>query len=126
MIPARHRLASRRTLRLKEIEADPFLLLKTGHCLRETTIVACRRADLRPNVVFEGGQFDTLLALVAVGLGVIVAPQMAVARYKRNGHGCRFIPLDDELAFRKIGVVRLKHRYPTLAQRTLIEHLKNC
>ena len=54
-----------------------------------------------------------------------VAPQMAVACQGQARKGCRFIPLADEHAVRTIGVARLKHRLPTLAQRTLIEHLEN-
>jgi DNA-binding transcriptional LysR family regulator len=63
-------------------------LLKEGHCFGDNTLSACGRARLDPNVVFESGQFTTILAMVAAGTGVSVVPQMAV----ESRLGCRFIP----------------------------------
>jgi len=119
VLPARHRLASLDSLELRQLREEPFLLLKEGHCLRETTIAACQSARLQPNVVFESGQFASILAMVAAGLGVSVVPQMAVERRK----GCRYVRITDKKAFRQLGIVRLKRRFLTLAQRALIDHL---
>src|SRR5437879_12826261 len=77
-LPANHRLSSLPRVHLKQIENDPFLLLKEGHCFRENTLSACGRARLQPNVVFDSGQFTTLLAMVAAGTGVSVVPELAV------------------------------------------------
>jgi LysR family transcriptional regulator, hydrogen peroxide-inducible genes activator len=82
-------------------------LLKEGHCFRDNTLSARRRARLDPNVVFESGQFTTILAMVAAGTGVSVVPQTAV----ESRPGCRFIPLADEGAFRRVGIVQLKHHF---------------
>jgi LysR family transcriptional regulator, hydrogen peroxide-inducible genes activator len=73
-----HRLASQREAYLKQIANDPFLLLKEGHCFRENTLSACGRARVQPNVVFESGQFTTILAMVAAGTGVSIVPEMAI------------------------------------------------
>jgi LysR family hydrogen peroxide-inducible transcriptional activator len=89
VVPESHRLSSHSMVHLKQVERDPFLLLKDGHCFRENTLSACGRARLRPKVVFESGQFTTILAMVSSGTGVSVVPQMAVERRK----GCRFIPI---------------------------------
>ncbi len=51
VLPVNHRLASLPRVHLKQIENDPFLLLKEGHCFRENTLSACGRARLQPNVV---------------------------------------------------------------------------
>ncbi len=107
-------------LALKQVERDPFLLLKDGHCFRENTLSACGRARLRPNVVFESGQFTTILAMVGGGTGVSVVPQMAVERRK----GCRFIPIADEGAYRRVGIVQLKQHFRSRAHTTFLEHLQ--
>jgi len=49
--------------------------------------VCLRTRPPRPNVVFESGQFTTILAMVAAGTGVSVVPHMAV----EPRPGCRFI-----------------------------------
>jgi len=121
VVPENHRLARHKAVHLKQIEKDPFLLLKDGHCFRENTLSACGRARLQPNVVFESGQFTTILAMVAGGTGVSVVPEMAVERRK----GCRFIPIADEGAFRRVGIVQLKQHFRSRAHAALLKHLQH-
>src|SRR5258708_11230484 len=83
---------------LKDLAAEPFLLLKEGHCFRDTAIAACKRAKITPNVVFESGNFATILGMVAAGMGITFVPEMAVE--PRNG--CKFIPIEDEHALRRV------------------------
>jgi LysR family hydrogen peroxide-inducible transcriptional activator len=119
VVPQHHQLASRSRLSLKQIENDPFLLLKEGHCFRENTLAACRRARLHPNVVFESNQFATILAMVATGLGVSVVPEMAV----EPREGCRFIPLADENAYRRVGIVELKQHFRSRVHTAFLKYL---
>jgi len=119
-VPKRHPNASRRHVSLNNIQNEPFLLLKEGHCFRDTAISACRRARFAPNVVFESGQFTTILAMVAAGVGLSVVPEMALQPVK----GCKFLRLDDERAHRKIGVVRLRSHFQTRAERAFVDHLR--
>jgi LysR family hydrogen peroxide-inducible transcriptional activator len=120
VVPAKHHFAMRRTLDLREIKNEPFLLLKEGHCFRENTIMACKRSGVQPNVVFESGQFSSIIAMVSAGIGISVVPAMAV--HKRPG--CRFIRIRSENAKRRVGLVQLKEHFPTRAHRTLAEHLR--
>jgi len=107
-------------VRLKQVENDSFLLLKEGHCFRENTLSACSRAKVQPNVVFESGQFATILAMVAANTGVSVVPEMALE--KRDG--CCFIPIADEGAYRRVGVVQLKQHFRSRSQRAFLRHLQ--
>jgi LysR family transcriptional regulator, hydrogen peroxide-inducible genes activator len=120
VVPSENRLASLPRVSLKQIEDDPFLLLKEGHCFRENTLAACRRARLHPNVVFESGQFATILAMVEAGAGVSVVPEMAI----EPREGCRFIPLADENAYRRVGVLELKRHFRSRVQQAFLEHLR--
>jgi len=120
VVPSNHPLASKKALSLRDIKNDFFLLLKEGHCFRENTISACQRSRLRPNIVFECGQFSSILAMVSAGMGVSLVPEMAVE--KRSG--CCFLPIRDLQAQRKVGVVQLKHHFATRAHRTFVEHLE--
>jgi LysR family transcriptional regulator, hydrogen peroxide-inducible genes activator len=120
VVPAHHRLARKPKVHLKEIEGDPFLLLKEGHCFRENTLSACGRARLQPNVMFESGQFTTILAMVAAGTGVSVVPEMAVEQRR----GCRFVPIADEAAYRRVGIVQLKQRFHSQAHMAFLRYLR--
>jgi LysR family transcriptional regulator, hydrogen peroxide-inducible genes activator len=107
---------------LKDLTAEPFLLLKEGHCFRDTAIAACKRVKMSPNVVFESGHFSTILGMVTAGMGISIVPEMAVE--PRNG--CKFIPIEDERAIRRIGVVRLQSHFRSRPQREFMEHLAAC
>jgi LysR family hydrogen peroxide-inducible transcriptional activator len=120
-MPESHRLASRKTIGLAEIRDEAFLLLKEGHCFRENALAACRRSRIDPNVIFESGHFSTILAMVATDTGVSVVPAMVVSKHS----GCRFVRLSEDGMARRVGLVQLRHRFPTRAQRALIEELRH-
>jgi LysR family transcriptional regulator, hydrogen peroxide-inducible genes activator len=105
-VPKTHRLARLRTLALKDLRADPFLLLRDGHCFRENALAACDRARLHPQIAFESGQFSSLLSMVAAGMGVSIVPEMAIDKKS----ACAYIRLTDNHAARTIGAVRLRGR----------------
>jgi LysR family transcriptional regulator, hydrogen peroxide-inducible genes activator len=120
-LPPRHKLAKSRVLSLKELRAESFLLLRDGHCFRDTAVAACDRARLNPRVIFESGQFSSLLSMVGAGMGVSLVPEMAIERKSR----CKFIPISDEAAARTIGVVVLRGRSQTRAHREFLRHLRS-
>jgi LysR family transcriptional regulator, hydrogen peroxide-inducible genes activator len=121
VVPQNHRLASQAAVYLNQIEDDPFLLLKEGHCFRENVLSACGRARLQPNVVFESGQFTTILAMVASGTGISVVPRMAIEAREN----CRFIPLADDIAYRRLGIVQLKRRFCSRSLQAFLKHLQD-
>jgi LysR family hydrogen peroxide-inducible transcriptional activator len=119
VLPKHHALAKRRAVSLEELQDDPFLLLRDGHCFRETAVAACKRARLNPKIIFESGQFSSILSMVSAGLGVSIVPAMAVEKRP----GCRYVPLRDERAARTIGVVTLNGRSRTRANEAFMTHL---
>jgi LysR family hydrogen peroxide-inducible transcriptional activator len=119
VLPKQHALAKRRVVSLEELQGDPFLLLRDGHCFRETAVAACKRARLNPKIIFESGQFSSILNMVSAGLGVSIVPAMALEKRP----GCRYVPLADERAARTIGVVTLYGRSPTRANEAFLAHL---
>jgi LysR family hydrogen peroxide-inducible transcriptional activator len=119
VLPKEHGMAGRRSIPLGELEGEPFLLLRDGHCFRETAVAACKRARVSPNIVFESGQFSSILSMVSAGLGVSIVPTMALE--KRSG--CCFVPLTDDRASRTIGAITLKGRSLTRVNEAFLAHL---
>ncbi|HZE27120.1 MAG TPA: LysR substrate-binding domain-containing protein [Terriglobales bacterium] len=116
VLPKKHALAQRRTLFLRDLRKEPFLLLRDGHCFRDTVVGACDRARLSPQIIFESGQFSSLLSLVGTGMGVSIVPKMAV----KENSSCRYIRLTDEEATRTIGGVVLRGRSLSRAHRSFL------
>lgn len=119
VLPRRHALAKHRAISLADLQNEPFLLLRDGHCFRETAVAACKRARMNPQVIFESGQFSSILGMVSKGLGVSIVPAMALERRP----GCRFVPLDDERATRTIGAIVLKGRSQTRTSEAFLDHV---
>jgi LysR family hydrogen peroxide-inducible transcriptional activator len=119
-LPPHHKLAKRHTLSLKDLRAQPFLLLRDGHCFRDTAVAACDRARLHPQIVFESGQFSSLLSMVGAGMGVSIVPEMAIDRKS----GCRFVRIDDTAAERTIGAAVLRGRSLSRAHHAFLAHLR--
>ncbi len=118
-LPKNHRLAKRTPLSLRDLRSEPFLLLRDGHCFRDTAVAACDRARLHPQVIFESGQFSSLLSMVGAGMGVSIVPEMAVERKSQ----CRYVHIADEQATRTIGTVVLRGRSLTRAHQAFLSHL---
>lgn len=119
-LPKKHRFAARSSLSLKDLRTEPFLLLRDGHCFRDTAIAACDRAHLHPRIVFESGQFSSLLSMVGAGMGVSLVPEMAADKKT----GCRYVRVADERAARTIGAVVLRGRSLTRAHNSLLSLLR--
>ncbi len=77
---AKHPLAGKKSLTLKQVAEEPFILMKTGHGFRQITLDLFRQVGLEPKVVFESGGIETVQALVASGLGISLVPKM-VAKF---------------------------------------------
>src|SRR6266852_5130864 len=120
VLPKKHKLASRQSLSLKDLRAEPFLLLRDGHCFRDTAVAACDRARLHPQVIFESGQFSSLLSMVGAGMGVSIVPEMAIDKKSP----CRYVHIADEQAARTIGTAVLRGRSLTRAHFAFLEHVQ--
>lgn len=120
ILPKNHPLAKKRTVHLKELRQDPFLLLREDHCFRETAIEVCKQARVVPQIVFESGQFSSILAMVGAGLGISIVPEMAL----EHRPDCCSVLISDERASRTIGVATLKGRFLSRVQRALLAQLQ--
>src|SRR5260370_8501880 len=119
-LPKKHKLNSRPSLSLKDLRAEPFLLLRDGHCFRDTAVAACDRARLHPQIVFESGQFSSLLSMVGAGMGVSIVPEMAI----KDKSQCRYVRIAHEKAVPTIGAVLLPGRSLTRAHNAFLSHLQ--
>lgn len=102
VVPADHRLAGRRRVRLAEAADEAFVMLEPGYGLRRLTEALCRQAGFRPRVAFEGEEAETLRGLVAAGLGVALLPPPILPR-----PGVRELTVTAPPTVREIGVAWL-------------------
>src|SRR6202047_2411736 len=106
---------------LKDLRGESFVMLRDGHCFRNLSIDTCTRARITPNIVFESGQFSSLLGMVAAGVGVSLIPEMAIDR----NVGCRYVRLSDTQATRTIVAAVVRGRSFNRVQRAFVSELRS-
>jgi len=76
VLPEIHPLARKRSLRVKDLQHEPFILFprRMGPLAFDRTIACCERNGFHPRIVQDAHQWPTLVRLVAAGLGVTLAP----------------------------------------------------
>jgi DNA-binding transcriptional LysR family regulator len=91
-LSSRHRLANRRRLSIEALVDEPMIVPERGsrpHS-HDLTIKLFQRAGLRPNLSQSAEEKQTIVQLVAAGLGLAIVPRWA----SRLGvAGVRFVPL---------------------------------
>lgn len=75
-VPASHALASRRSVKLRELAAEDFVSFpeSEGAGFAQALMEACRKAGFAPRVVQQASQMQAVLTLVAGGLGIALVP----------------------------------------------------
>ena len=92
-LPKRHRLAGRTLIALSDLADEPFVLYPStpGPSVMEIFTSACRESGFMPRVVQEARHLQTVVSLVAAGVGVSLVPQAAADGQRRRG--VTFVPL---------------------------------
>jgi LysR family hydrogen peroxide-inducible transcriptional activator len=114
-----HSLAKKPAVDLRELENEPFLLLKEGHCLRDSVLTACTRAKTQFRSIFETNQLESIFQLIKSGFGVTLVPAMAAA----DAADCAFVPLKGGNS-RRIGYLRARRHVVSKPMRELIAWLR--
>jgi LysR family hydrogen peroxide-inducible transcriptional activator len=120
VLPRDHDRAEAKTMSLKDLRGESFVLLRDGHCFRDISVAACSRARVDPRIAFESGQFSSLLGMVAAGVGVSLVPEMAVD----PSADCSFVRISDTQASRTIVAAILRGRSFNRVQQAFLSHLR--
>jgi DNA-binding transcriptional LysR family regulator len=82
LLPKGHRLARRREVDIVELAGDDWVSTYAGggghDYVREVTVAAARRAGFTPRIVAQADEFPATQGYVAAGLGVALAPMLAL------------------------------------------------
>ncbi|QNK67214.1 LysR family transcriptional regulator [Variovorax sp. PAMC26660] len=75
-VPRSHPLATRSSVKIKELAAEPFISFPAseGAGFVAALLGACQSAGFLPKVVQEAAQMQSILTLVAGGLGIALVP----------------------------------------------------
>ena len=95
-------LAQKKTVALADLKDANLLLLAEGHCLRDHALAACRLPHADSG--FASASLNTLVEMVAGGLGITLLPDMAVPAHVPKSGELVARPFDRGGAGRQIGL----------------------
>jgi DNA-binding transcriptional LysR family regulator len=120
-LPAEHRLAGKRTLRLADLrEQDWVQTSATSPCARHV-VRSCLQAGFEPRVTFESDDYETVQGLVAAGVGVALVPRLALTHVHP---GIVVRALSPQSPTRKVTAATLTSPSAIPAARAMIEVLR--
>ncbi len=122
--PRGRKPAAGKIMKEDELRGQRLLLLTEGHCLRDQALAICGIADREDEGDFRATSLETILQMVATGLGTTLLPAMACSEARTRSVTTR--PLEAGLG-RRIGLV-WRRSYPRrrdihLLAQTLRDHL---
>jgi LysR family hydrogen peroxide-inducible transcriptional activator len=118
-LPRGHRLTRKRTVAIGDLEGQPLMVMKEGHCLGDQVTGFCDRRGVTPKISFRSSQLETVQAFVASGLGISLVPAMAARNKRRELPEYR--SLKSPRPERKIVTVWPKQRPPGRAATEFLE-----
>ncbi|MGT2463630.1 LysR family transcriptional regulator [Sinomonas atrocyanea] len=77
LVPAGHELAQRRTVKMEDLRHEPWII-RTSPNVLAVLEEACEAAGFAPIVSFEARSYQEAQAMVAVGMGIALVPQLSL------------------------------------------------
>ncbi len=117
-LPAGHKLAKNREIKVADIMQEKLLLLDEGHCLREQALEVCGSSS-RGREEIRATSLETLRQMVGMGLGVTLLPALSVnAAPRQNKKAVAIRPFKKPVPGRTIGLVwRRRAPFPETFER---------
>lgn len=119
LIPCKHPLSSRSSLRVADLANQKWLLMKEGTSMRRETGRFLEHHRLKVQVVEEVANHFTLGGMVAAGCGITILPSTAIPLAALPG--ISVIPLADARLTRELGIAIRPDHVHGPAARALLE-----
>jgi DNA-binding transcriptional LysR family regulator len=120
IVPRTHRLARRKCIALTELADDSFATFKEGYRSRAKIDALLKAAGVKPKIISESDESDSVRAIVAAGSAVAIVPDSGA-----KGEVVT-LAIEDPVAVREVGVMWVPGRRLSAAELTfrsfLIEH----
>jgi DNA-binding transcriptional LysR family regulator len=114
VVPASHRLAGEENVQIREVAAEEFVMYDRTAApdCHDLIFGMMRDAGVVPNVRQTAGQMQTLISLVASGMGISILPASAV---KHSGAAVAACEIADVIPMSEIGLaVNKRNRRPII------------
>jgi len=117
VVSVNHRFAHRESLDMAELADEQWITREDNHPVGAALERACQKAGFAPSVAFAANDYQEAQAMVAVDLGVSMAPRLALSNLRED---VKVIPLRGAPS-RRILLAHLAEHRLTPAEATLVD-----
>jgi DNA-binding transcriptional LysR family regulator len=114
-----HALASRRSVKMAELQDQPFILHKIGTTTRERLAKHFNDGGVKMKVTMELASIETIKRFVSIGMGISIVPRLCIAKEIEEG-SLKALAIRDARFQRKLGLIYNKNRYQSQAARAFL------
>lgn len=114
-------LADRSQLSNEELDPHRLMLLKEGHCLKDHALAVCHLSKISEHHL-SATSLNTLVQLVANGLGTTLIPEMAIPQLVNENPKIAKVPLAEPGPHREIAFI-VRPNYPSIRNIELLMKL---
>lgn len=115
-----HPLANRKSIDMKELKDERFIVFNENFMMYDKTINACKDSGFEPNIVMKVSQWDFILEMVGLNYGIAMMPKPIVQRYKMNG--VNMISISNPEINWNIGFIVKKDKYMSKTLKLFVEY----
>ncbi|KJZ61416.1 LysR family transcriptional regulator [Pseudomonas fluorescens] len=123
VVPADHALASRKSVRFKEVLEHEFVGPHLESSMHTLLTSEAEKLGMALKLRIRISSFDCMCRMVSSGLGVAVLPRSVINQYLRS-HKLKAVTLDEPWAQRSLLLTFKKYDAASPTLKTLIDHLK--
>lgn len=112
VVPADSELLTRPAVRLGSLAEQEWIIRAENHPVADVLRRSCRLAGFEPRIAYESHDYQEAQAMVAAGLGIALAPRLALTNRRSD---VRLLPFASDVPapVRRILLARPRHRATT-------------
>ncbi|WP_461156066.1 LysR family transcriptional regulator [Saccharopolyspora tripterygii] len=122
VVPANSELLDEPSIGLADLADHQWIIRADNHPVAEVLRRSCRLAGFEPMISYESQDYQEAQAMVAAGLGIAIAPRLALTN-RRNDVRLLHFATDVPAPTRRILLARMAYRDPTPATTAMTEIL---
>lgn len=119
LLPLNHPLATKKSVKLRQLSRDPFVLFEAGFALNALITEACQKRGFVPIEAAHSSHADFISDLVASGFGIGFLPQLVAA--SQNHPAVHRVPLDETDIVWHLSLIWRRHAHLSIAAQSWLD-----
>ena len=116
-----HPLAEKKTVRYEELMNERFIFLGDEYMLTSNVMAGCREAGFEPRILFRASQWDFVVQMVNLNMGISVLPRRILKMYPEPR--VAQIQIEHPSSAWDVVMITKKGRYQSFATQAFIQYI---